>query len=211
MKGWLEAIFLIAGRAKMPRYARLLVSVIALAAYGGALAETTSPASDAGPQNVRGIVPAGTLVAIRVDENLSSKTAKRGDKFEISLMNDVWVGDKIALPMGTKGVGEVIHASGKGFGGRAGELIVTARYLEHEGRQIRLGNFKLSAAGADNATAAMLATTAVPIIGLFVTGTSAYIGLGQLAQAKLTEDFTFALERTSTTTAQEPAIQGENE
>lgn len=155
----------------------------------------TSPAQSAMPTGTVGSVsatrsvPAGTLVAIRVDEDLSSQTSKRGDKFTISLMNDVWDGDHVAIPMGTKGVGEVIHAAGKGFGGRAGELIVTARYLEVDGQRVLLKNFKLAVAGADQATAAMIATTAVPIAGLFVTGTSARIGVGQLAQAKLAESY----------------------
>lgn len=188
----------------------MLGAVLVLCICAPVVAEPAPAGSDAPAGRESAVVPAGTLVAIRVDQNLSSGSSKRGDKFPISLMNDLWVGDKIAVPMGTKGVGEVIHASGKGFGGRAGELIVTARYLEYDGRQIRLGHFKLSAAGANNATAALLATTAAPIIGVFVTGTSAYIGLGQLAQAKLTEDFPMTAERHSTTAAGSAATQGGN-
>ncbi len=149
-------------------------------------------------------------MALRIDQNLSSKSAKRGDKFSISLANDLWVENRIVVPVGTKGLGEVVHASGKGFGGRAGELIVTARYLEHGGRQIRLGHFRLSAAGSNNATAALLATAAAPIVGVFVTGTSAYIGLGQLAQARLAEDFPLTVEPSSNTAARTVANQGEN-
>lgn len=134
------------------------------------------------------VIPAGTLIALRIDQQLSSQTAKRGDTFPITLMNDLWWQDRVVLPAGTKGIGEVIHAAGKGFGGRAGELIVTARYLDHEGRRIRLSHFKLGMAGTDNAAAAVFASAAVPVAGLFVTGTSAAIGLGQLGQARLAED-----------------------
>lgn len=191
-------------KGKISARVKPLVSMLALCVCAPVVAEP----SEVPAANVGAVIPAGTLVAIRVDQNLSSGSAKRGDKFPISLMNDLWVGNKIAVPMGTKGVGEVIHASGKGFGGRAGELIVTARYLDYEGRQIHLGHFKLSAAGANNATAALLATAAAPIIGVFVTGTSAYVGLGQLAQAKITEDFPLAAEPISTTAAEPAAIQG---
>lgn len=202
-------------KVSMATHVRLLTSALALGFCTPAYAEPPSsssdvPSSKVSPADLIDVVPAGTLVAIRVDQNLSSKTAKRGDKFPISLMNDLWVSNKIAVPVGTKGIGEVVHASGKGFGGRAGELIVTARYLEHEGRKIRLGHFKLSAAGANNATAAFLATTAAPIIGVFVTGTSAYIGLGQLAQAKLAEDFPLEIQPNLTTAAESPANQGGN-
>lgn len=134
-------------------------------------------------------LPAGTLIALRIDQDLSSRTAKRGDKFPISLAHDLWANDRIVIPTGTRGVGEVIHSAGKGFGGRAGELIVTARYLQVDGRQIPLKNFKLGVAGIDNSNAALFSSLAVPIAGLFVTGTSASIGLGQLAQAKLAEPY----------------------
>jgi hypothetical protein len=136
-------------------------------------------------------IPAGTLVAIRIDQSLSSQTSHRGDTFSITLMNDVWAADRIILPAGTKGIGEVIHSAGKGFGGRAGELIVTARYLDFEGRRVPLRGFKLAAAGEDKSMAALVSSLAVPMAGMFVTGSSATIGLGQLAQAKLAEPYQF--------------------
>lgn len=194
----------------MRRHRCILALVLTVSLCVPAIGEPSSASPDVPDSNPGMVVPAGTLVAIRVDQNLSSGTAKRGDKFPISLMNDVWVGNKIAVPMGTRGVGEVIHASGKGFGGRAGELIVTARYLDFNGRQIRLGHFKLSVAGANNATAAVIATAAAPIIGVFVTGTSAYIGLGQLAQAKLVEDFPLVVSLETISAAESAAIQGRN-
>jgi len=135
------------------------------------------------------VVPAGTLVALRVDENLSSRTSRRGDTFSLTLVNDIWSGNRLVVPAGTKGLGQVVHAAGKGFGGRAGELIVTARYLEIEGRRIVLRGFKLAAAGADNAETAAISTAMVPIAGVLITGTSATIRVGQLAQAKLAEPY----------------------
>jgi hypothetical protein len=191
-------------------FGKLMVSALSMLVCVPVLAQLPQDEPDATEARVDSIIPAGTLVSIRVDENLSSGSAKRGDKFQISLMNDLWVGDKIAVPMGTKGVGEVIHASGKGFGGRAGELIVTARYLEHDRRKIRLGHFKLYAAGSDNATTALIATAAAPIIGIFVTGTSAQIGLGQFAQAKVTEDFPITEISSSDTTAGTAVMEGDN-
>ena len=193
---------------------RRVLPVFAAFACAPALADpVTPPASTppvAAPSVDVGIIPAGTLVALRVDENLSSRTSKRGDHFPITLMNDLWVGNRIAVPAGTKGVGEVIHAAGKGFGGRAGELIVSARYLDYEGRQIRLRHFRLGVAGADNATAALFATVAAPLVGLFVTGTRATIGLGQFAQAKTAEDFPLSAPAVSTAApATEAATQGE--
>lgn len=169
----------------------LLFAFLACSVSPSAVAKET-PAAE--PMTVivpraQSTLPAGTLVALRVDQDLKSQTSKRGDKFSISLAHDIWLNDRIAIPAGTKGVGEVIHSSGKGFGGRAGELIVAARYLEVNGQQIPLKNFKLGVAGADNAHAALFSSLAIPIAGMFVTGTSATIGIGQLAQAKLAQTY----------------------
>lgn len=186
---------------RSPRFAGAALCALAAISSATALAqaapEATAPPASVAPMAEDGVIAAGTLVALRVEENLSSRTSKRGDRFPITLMNDLWLGNRIAVPAGTRGVGEVIHAAGKGFGGRAGELIVTARYLEFEGRRIRLGHFRLGAAGADNATTAIFATMAAPVAGLFVTGTSATIGLGQFAQARIAEDFPLSAQAVS--------------
>ncbi len=60
----------------------------------------------------------------------------------------------IVLADGVTGGGEVIHAAKAGFGGRAGELIVTARYLQCGAARIPLGHFRFAATGTDNSQAA---------------------------------------------------------
>jgi hypothetical protein len=134
-------------------------------------------------------VPAGTAIEIRVDQALSSRTAVRGDRFPISVVSPIIVDGTVIVPAGASGIGEVVHAAGKGFGGRAGELIVAARYVDVPGGRVLLRGFRINRAGANNAAEAIGATIMVPLAGLVVTGSSAQIALGQTAIAKTQADF----------------------
>lgn len=134
-------------------------------------------------------VPAGTSVTLRLKQPVSSRTAKRGDLFEVELVNDIYVEASTVIPAGTKGMAQVVHSSPKGFGGRAGELIVAARYLESRGRRLPLRKTKFSSAGSDNAGAAIATSIAAPVVGLFVTGTSVDLPQGSIIVAETSESF----------------------
>ena len=86
-------------------------------------------------------LPALTPVLIQFDDKVSSETNKNGDRFRFHVAVDVRVGDVIVIPAGTPGEGEVIHAQKSGLGGKAGELIVAARYVTVNGRALRLRSF----------------------------------------------------------------------
>jgi hypothetical protein len=57
-------------------------------------------------------------VAIRIDEPVSSNRNKPGDRFRISVAEDVRIDEVLVIPHGA--VGEVIHAAKSGAGGKAG-------------------------------------------------------------------------------------------
>lgn len=135
------------------------------------------------------VVPVGTAVTLRVKQPISSRTAERGDLFEIELVNDIYIQALAVIPAGTKGMAQVVHASPKGFGGRAGELIVAARYLDVKGQRLSLRKTKFSSAGSDNAGAAIAATLAAPVIGMFVTGTSVDLPVGGIIVAETAQIF----------------------
>lgn len=149
-------------------------------------ASTALPALpiDRGPA----VVTAGTSVTIRVTEPVTSRTAKRGDYFSFELVNDLRSGATIAIPAGTKGVGQVVHAAPKGFGGRAGELIVAARYLDTPTGRVTLRKTKFSVAGSDNVAAALTTSMVVPIAGMFITGTSVDLPVGSILVAEIALD-----------------------
>ena len=134
-------------------------------------------------------VAAGTSVTLRILEPVTSRTAKRGDYFKFELVNDLRSGGNIVIPAGTAGVGQVVHAAPKGFGGRAGELIVAARCLETKNGRVILRKTKFSEAGSDNVGAALTATMVVPIVGIFITGTSVDLGVGSVLVAETAADY----------------------
>lgn len=142
---------------------------------------TSSQAADAGTCCV---MPDGSLVMIEIAEALSSKTAQRGQFFKLRLMQPLAATEGVLLPVGTEGVGEVIHAERGRGGGKAGELILAARHLQGPDGLIKLRGMKLGGSGTDKTGAALAASFVLPLGG-FVRGSEIEIPLGTNAVAKL--------------------------
>lgn len=135
-------------------------------------------------------VPAGTPIDLEIRDALDSARSQRGDKFAIALRTPVYVGQQLVIPAGTPGVGEVVHADRARGGGKPGELILAARFLEFDGRRIPLRGMKLGTTGVDKFGKAM-GLAAIPVVGLFtyVRGGETIVPQGALAGAKLAEAF----------------------
>src|SRR3954470_11247753 len=88
-------------------------------------------------------IPALTSVVIRLEEPISSNRNKPGDRFRITVAEDVRIGDSLVIPAGSTGEGEVIHAARSGAGGKAGELILAARFVRVGDLEVRLRSFAL--------------------------------------------------------------------
>jgi hypothetical protein len=100
------------------------------------------------------VLPANSAVPLRFVEEVSSGTHMRGQKFQLVVTDDITVGDHVVIPADTAVIGEVIHAQKAGALGKAGELILAARYVEIAGRQIRL-RAQLMQTGQDKTMAAV--------------------------------------------------------
>ncbi len=138
------------------------------------------PAALAAPPTI----PAGTTVVLQIDSEVSSKVAKEGDWFPIHLAEDVLIDGRLALPANTPGQGQVVHAARKGLAGKAGELIIAARYLDHDGTRIPLGYLRWSQAGQDNTTGAVIATMIFTPAGFFVQGGDVTLQAGTQVTAR---------------------------
>jgi hypothetical protein len=137
------------------------------------------------------ILPAMLPVSIEITEALNSKTSKIGQLFDIRLRAPITVDGKVIIPAGATGKGEVIHAARARAAGKAGELIIAARYLEHEGVRVPLRSLKYGAdmTGDNNAGAAIVASAAISsALALFITGGQVDIPAGMPATAKLSQD-----------------------
>lgn len=71
-----------------------------------------------------------TVVGVQTLDPVESNNARPGDFFRFETMNAVTAGNRIVIPSHTLGWGIVAIASPAGKGGRAGSLVLEARYLE---------------------------------------------------------------------------------
>jgi|SRR5579863_5915389 len=60
------------------------------------------------------VIPAGTLLAVTLDETISTKTNNSGDRFAASLAEPVTLDGNQVIPAGTKAVGTVVQAQAAG-------------------------------------------------------------------------------------------------
>lgn len=146
------------------------------------LAFAQDPAPPGSPTLVT--VPALTPLYLRIDAELSSKKSKNGDRFPIHIDEDVRVGDVVVIPAGSVGEGEVIHAAKSGAGGRAGELLIAARYVRVGDQEVKLRSLSLGAAGRDRTGASLATSVALGPLALFVVGGVMTIPRDTVAAAK---------------------------
>lgn len=141
------------------------------------------PATLPGQDGIR-IAPK-TVVHIEITETISSKTSTLGDTFALKLAEPVVVDGQTVLPAGLTGRGEVTHAAKRGWGGRPGELIINARYVDCGEIRISLGHLHFAVAGQNNFGGAFATSQIIPLGQLMVSGKDASIPAGAKATAQV--------------------------
>ena len=134
------------------------------------------------------ILAKGTAVALLIEAALSSSSSHPGDRFPIELAEPVTLDGKVLLAAGTRGEGEVVHAAKASWGGKAGELIINARFLDCAGVRVPLGKLKFAAAGDNHAGAAIVASAIWLPVGFFISGGSVSVPSGTHVIASITGD-----------------------
>ncbi|MDB5439170.1 MAG: hypothetical protein JWM33_1597 [Caulobacteraceae bacterium] len=124
---------------------------------------------------------------IRFNDNLSSGKNSEGDKFSISLDDQIKLSDGTTIPAGYGGRGEVTAAKKKGMMGQAGELNVRLDYIRVGDDRIRL-----RASKGGEGKGAMGATIALTVLfgplGLLKHGHDIEIKSGQTITAYVDQD-----------------------
>jgi hypothetical protein len=93
------------------------------------------------------VVPAGTEIAVTVDQPVSSKDSNSGDHFDASLAEPVVAGDRVVIPKGAKATGTVTDAKSAGrFKGNAA-ITVTLSSLRVSGEEYELRTTEVTEAG----------------------------------------------------------------
>lgn len=132
------------------------------------------------------MLPERTPLVIRLTQALDSKTAVLGMPVEFVLNEPVVYQGMVVFAQNSRVLGEVTHVQKAGFGGRPGELIVSARYLEHGKQRIALRSRLMYAASAVDKARSNASTVAVLVVGLpgmFITGGQSTLPANALAVA----------------------------
>ena len=165
------------------------VSLLFLLLAADPAVPSTEPASataviETAPAAERIRVPAMTPVYLKLDQEISSKRNKTGERFRILVAEDVRVGDRVVIPAGSAGEGEVVHASRSSMGGKPGELILAARFVKVGEADVPLRSMVLGRAGTDRSNESLAAAIVAGPLGLFVVGGAVIVPRDALASAK---------------------------
>ena len=152
-------------------------------------AQPATPPAAPAPAPAAAVVPNGTPIVVEITQAISSQTAKRDDMFDLKLAEPVKLGDAVVIPEGTPGKGQVIDAMRPGMGGKPGKLVLAARYLVVDGKQVPIRGLKLGLTADDNSTQSAMLGAAGGLVGLAVEGGDMIVKPGTKARAKLGADF----------------------
>lgn len=149
---------------------------------------STPAAGMAAPARLPRTLPKGTTVTFTIDATLGSKISAPDQGFPITLSQPITLPDGLVVPVGVKGMGEVVHAAKGGFGGKAGELILAARYLMCGTTKIPLGRFRHGAAGESRTGDAFAASMLFAPAAFMVAGGEVTVPSGSTGSARTTAD-----------------------
>lgn len=145
-------------------------------------------------------VPARTLVELEILDTVNSKANHSRESFNFRLAAPLTIDGRTVIPAGTPGVGEVVHAERARFGGRAGELILAARYLDFNGTRIALRTLRVgpqhgrdSSGTINNVNLALAATIpALSLVAFMIAGGEVNVPAGTRASAQTAAEIQLA-------------------
>lgn len=133
----------------------------------------------------------GTPITLAVTEEVNSSTHKAGDTFRLTVLNDVNVGQTVAIPKGTPATAEITWRTGKGAFGKSGKIEFSLKSINLNGTQIPVtGDFRQE--GEGNTIATGVGVIAIGIFAGFITGKRARLPVGRELMAQLPQSVPFA-------------------
>ncbi len=156
-------------------------------------APAAAPASSAAAQAPAAPAPGklllaeGSDVALKFDQDLSSKTAQEGDPVALVLDQDLVVGNVVVAKAGCIAVGEVTHAKRAGMMGKGGELNIRLDYVKVGDSRVMLRGTK-GREGDDKTGTAVALTVLFGPIGLIKHGKEIDIPKGTPLKAYVASD-----------------------
>lgn len=148
-------------------------------------APAAQPAPAVAVQSIK--VPEGTEFRMRLEDAISSESAQEGDRFTISLDEDVPLSDGTVLRSGYRGVGEVVAASKNGAFGKKGKLNLRLEYVKVGDQRIRLRGQKAST-GDGRVGAQIVGVVFIGVFAGFIKGKNTTIPKGTKVNAFSDQD-----------------------
>ena len=129
------------------------------------------------------ILPANTEITLGTVQDLSSKTAHKGDQVTLIVTEDVMANGAIVIRKGTSALGRIAFAQDRGAFGQSGKLQIEPLYIQLNGITIRLQGsvFKKGTVTAGAAAGLIVLTPGM-------TGRSAKIPAGTAVPAATLRD-----------------------
>lgn len=127
------------------------------------------------------VIPAGTVLTVRMESAVSSNKNKEGDPFEASIAEPLVIGDKVVIPKGASASGTVTqaHAAGKFKGGASLSLVLEKVTIENTSYAVQTSVVAEATKGKGKRTAGFIgggAAAGALIGGLAGGGKGAAIG-----------------------------------
>ncbi|WP_366926173.1 hypothetical protein [uncultured Sphingomonas sp.] len=138
-----------------------------------------APAPIAAPSMANAVLRTGTVVPLRLSQELTTKGKKLrvGQRFRMETSEPVVVQGVTVVPVGSPAMGEITDVRNKGMWGKSGLLGARVLYVTVNGRQIRLSG-AFDDKGVTGTAGVVAALALVPVAGFFMTGTSAVVPMG---------------------------------
>jgi hypothetical protein len=104
------------------------------------------------------VIPADTVIAVVLDQTISSKASKSGDKFTATVESPIEIEGKVAIPKGARAEGVVneAKAAGRFKGGAALSLTLTSVTVNGKDHEIQTSGATMSSKGKGKRTAVMV-------------------------------------------------------
>ena len=144
------------------------------------------------------VLPANTEVLLKVNQEVTTKgkTWKEGDTFNLTVVDDVMLGDYVVIPEGSRAVGRITWLTSKGAFGKSGKMDVELEHVEVAGRKIRLdGTYRQE--GEGNTLATVGGVLVAGVFAGFITGRSGRIPQGRELMATTEDDLELAIAASS--------------
>jgi hypothetical protein len=159
--------------------ALLLVPTVGFAQEAPVAQPAVVETQAAAPMATEAVLPANSEVVLTMNETVSSKSHRLGEKFSLTVAQDVKLDGMTVIPRGTRAVAQITRRTGKGGFGKSGKIDFTFRYLDLNGMRVPIeGRHHQAGEGRTGATVGAVVAAGL-VGGMLVKGKNARVDEGR--------------------------------